>query len=88
MSVTPAGFGRLARSLLGMAERTAGGRIAFVLEGGYSLEALRDGVGEVLKALAGRTSPAGPLSPPSPGLSVELKEALRTFRGRWDIPAA
>ncbi len=121
MEVTPAGFGLLTASLMAMAERTAAGRVALVLEGGYDLGALRDGVREVLKTLAKRDSPppslrSGGDSPPAGGnprpasgsgggspfaggnpggaglgpsdeLRAELKEPLRTFRGKWDIPA-
>lgn len=104
MDVTPAGFGLLTASLLTMAERTAAGRLALVLEGGYDLGALRDGVREVLKTLAKRDWPRpilakrdsphseadGPL--PNEGspesLRVELEEPLRIFRGKWDIPAS
>ena len=113
MAVTPAGFGLLTASLMAMAERTAAGRLALVLEGGYDLRTLRDGVREVLKTLAKRDSPHsaadGPLpnegsplprpgsgrsegQPPcggqSPSLRVELEDPLRTFRRKWDIPAA
>ncbi|MCK7483938.1 MAG: hypothetical protein M0C28_48360 [Candidatus Moduliflexus flocculans] len=59
MAVTSAGFGRLAASLAAMAERTAGGRLALVLEGGYDLAAMREGVAEVLRALD-RSGRAGP----------------------------
>jgi acetoin utilization deacetylase AcuC-like enzyme len=89
MEVTPAGFGRLTEALLAMAERTAGGRLALVLEGGYDLKALSDGVREVLKAMAGEAGPSGGgprPAQPTPPLRVELEEALVTFRGRWDIP--
>ncbi len=58
MEVTADGFGLLTASLMAMAERTASGRLALVLEGGYDLPALRDGVGEVLKALDGRDGPS------------------------------
>ncbi len=91
MAVTSAGFGRLAASLAAMAERTAGGRLAMVLEGGYDLAALREGVAEVLRALdrSGGPGPGpgetGP-SAISPSLRVELEEPLRTFRRKWDIP--
>jgi hypothetical protein len=95
MAVTPAGFGRMTAVLLRLAERTAGGRLAIVLEGGYDLTSLREGVREVLKALGtgpekaafGGQSP-GASGPPSPSLRIELEEALRTFRKKWDIPAA
>jgi acetoin utilization deacetylase AcuC-like enzyme len=95
MEVTPAGFGAMAAALRAMADRTAGGRLAVVLEGGYDLQALTDGVGEVLRSLADRGgssdqgAPVGrteAFGPPSPSLRVELREPLATFRSRWDIP--
>jgi len=99
MAVTPAGFGLLAASLLRMAERTASGRLAFVLEGGYNLEVLREGVRKVLKTLAQRDSPssaillAGGAPPPGPpevsgAARAELEYQLRVFRRKWDIPDA
>jgi acetoin utilization deacetylase AcuC-like enzyme len=97
MAVTPAGFGRLTGSLRAMAERTAAGRLALVLEGGYDLVSLREGVREVLAALARKdASSAGEDLPtgdgpgsksPSEALRVELREAMATFRRKWDIPA-
>jgi len=90
MDVTPAGFGRLTASLMRMADLTASGRLAVVLEGGYNLEALRAGVRAVLAALhseSKRTVPSGD-SPPSVALRVELEQPLRVFRTKWDIPAA
>jgi acetoin utilization deacetylase AcuC-like enzyme len=101
MEVTPAGFGRMTASLMAVAERTASGRLALVLEGGYDLVALRAGVGEVLKALAKRDGPPskqrgtvpsgdnpywGGDRPLSPSLRVELEEPLRTFSRKWDLP--
>jgi hypothetical protein len=65
-----------------------------VLEGGYDLGALRDGVREVLKTLARRDSPPAGERPGPGGLAasealrVELEEPLRTFRRIWDIPAS
>jgi acetoin utilization deacetylase AcuC-like enzyme len=93
MDVTPAGFGLLTSSLAAMAERTAAGRLALVLEGGYDLPALREGVREVLKALAGSDNPhASGTSredlPMSEALQIELQEPLRTFRRKWDLQAA
>jgi acetoin utilization deacetylase AcuC-like enzyme len=95
MAVTPAGFGSLTEVLLRLARRTAGGRLAIVLEGGYDLPSLREGVREVLRALGaepgkaadGEQSPL-PAASPSPSLRPELEEALRIFRKKWDIPSA
>jgi acetoin utilization deacetylase AcuC-like enzyme len=53
MDVTPAGFARMAQACRTLAEETAGGRIAAVLEGGYDLSAIVEGVDETLAALRG-----------------------------------
>jgi acetoin utilization deacetylase AcuC-like enzyme len=53
MGVTEAGFAALARSLVRIAEATAGGRCVAVLEGGYDLHAIRDGSARVLDELQG-----------------------------------
>jgi acetoin utilization deacetylase AcuC-like enzyme len=51
MDVTEKGFGAMAKRLLGLAEKFAGARIAFLLEGGYDLAALRNSVATVLNAM-------------------------------------
>jgi acetoin utilization deacetylase AcuC-like enzyme len=51
MAVTEAGFGLMAQDLLKSAAASAGSRIAFLLEGGYDLAALRASVGAVLSAM-------------------------------------
>lgn len=86
MSVTSRGFGMMAGALRAMAERSAGGRLAFVLEGGYNLETLRDGVREVLASLAAPDSPTLPEPAVSETTRVELGYALRAFRKAWNIP--
>src|SRR5512140_443257 len=86
MAVTAGGFGSLTRSLMAMASRSAAGRLALVLEGGYDLPALRDGVREVLRTLGSRgTVPVGE-APSSPSLAAELALPLQVLRKRWDIP--
>ncbi len=95
MEVTSAGFGLLTASLMAMASQTAGGRLAMVLEGGYDLTALREGVRQVLRALDGsdgrpsepsEATPSGG-HPVSNSLPFELVETLRIFRKKWAIPA-
>lgn len=51
MGVTEEGFGAMARILLSQANWFTNGRIAFLLEGGYDLAALRNSVAAVLTAL-------------------------------------
>ncbi len=56
MAVTEAGFARMARSMLAVAERCAQGRCVAVLEGGYDLAAIRDSSAAVLAQLMGATT--------------------------------
>jgi acetoin utilization deacetylase AcuC-like enzyme len=56
LQVTPAGFAAMARACQQLADETAGGRIAVVLEGGYDLDAIGDGVETVLAVLRGATA--------------------------------
>lgn len=51
MGVTEQGFGAMAERLLALADRSSRSRIAFLLEGGYDLGALKGSVATVLAAL-------------------------------------
>ncbi len=55
MDVTEKGFGAMASLLIDLAERYAGGKIAFLLEGGYDLTALKNSVFSVLQEMKGAT---------------------------------
>jgi acetoin utilization deacetylase AcuC-like enzyme len=62
MGVTEEGFAAMAKMLLEVADRCSDGRIAFLLEGGYDLAALRNSVAAVLDALRVRTSMSAQLN--------------------------
>jgi acetoin utilization deacetylase AcuC-like enzyme len=51
MAVTEAGFAAMARALLRLADESAAGKIAFLLEGGYDLSALSVSVAAVLREM-------------------------------------
>ena len=53
MQVTPEGFAALTRSIMDIAMKCCGGKVAITLEGGYDLKGLRDSVKAVLRELAG-----------------------------------
>jgi acetoin utilization deacetylase AcuC-like enzyme len=55
LQVTPAGIATMARACRRLAEETAGGRLVALLEGGYDLDAIVDGVDTVLGVLRGAT---------------------------------
>jgi acetoin utilization deacetylase AcuC-like enzyme len=61
-------FRRITRAIVELAERTAGGRVVSVLEGGYSLRALPECVGAHLEGLEGLQefrAPAAQAAPPA-----------------------
>jgi acetoin utilization deacetylase AcuC-like enzyme len=58
MGVTDEGFALMAHRLLGLADKFADGKIAFLLEGGYDLAGLRGSVAAVLAAMQSGAAPA------------------------------
>ncbi len=60
MDVSTEGFARIAGHLVNAADLLCQGRILFVLEGGYDLRAVHDGVQACLEAMAGRLVAAEP----------------------------
>ena len=61
MQVSQAGYAAMATLVRALADDVCGGRVAFVLEGGYAPSGLREGVAAVLAAWLG---PRAPLAPP------------------------
>ncbi len=67
LQLTLTGYARLAQILCQIAREACGGRLVFVLEGGYHLAALAGGVVTVLRTLLGETNlPDGLGRPPRP----------------------
>jgi acetoin utilization deacetylase AcuC-like enzyme len=64
MLLTTSGFGYLSRVLSSIAHDFCDGRIVFVLEGGYNLDALGQSVAATVAALFGADDPGDPLGPP------------------------
>ncbi len=89
LTLTLAGYDRLTRALVRMAQELCGGRIVFVLEGGYSLPALAEGVLNVAYALLGDPPANDPLPLPegarrrqqSAGSAERLLERVRAIHG-------
>lgn len=63
MQVTQSGFDEMARSVRALADDLCGGRVVFVLEGGYAPSGLQEGTGAVLDALLA-PEPAALAAPP------------------------
>lgn len=87
MKVTAEGFGRMTRHLLDLADECCNGRIAFVLEGGYHLEGLRDSVRVVLDTLlddSGKSS-VDPGEAPSPEGKAAIDKAKQIHGELWKL---
>ena len=83
MQVTGAGFTRMTRGLLSVARQHSSGRCAAVLEGGYSVEGLTEGVTCVLDEMALEKDPE-PLSTESHATPL-LNEITRIQSRFWKL---
>jgi acetoin utilization deacetylase AcuC-like enzyme len=79
MEVTGAGYEAMTRIVRALADELCGGRLVFVLEGGYSASGLEAGTAAVLDVLLREDTPAPPASLPLPahGPLPDLIERLR-----------
>ena len=78
MNVTEQGFGVMADALLELARKHAGGRVAFLLEGGYDLPALRNSVAAVLERMKSDGVSAVDARDADGGrIDVRIREVLR-----------
>ena len=78
LNMSHEGLARLANITREIAERHCHGRLALVLEGGYHLDSLSNGVHTVLRTLAGEDIPV----PPEPGIQ-EVAEAAVFHRSAF-----
>jgi len=84
MDVTAEGFGRIATHIKAAADRLCNGRVVMVLEGGYSLTGLRDGVMACLAAMNRQVK----VKPPAPVDDLPLGDAMRhlpVWREFWTL---
>jgi len=83
MEITKEGFGALAAELKAMADKLCRGRILFVLEGGYSLTGLAEGVESVLSQLSGKGKPPAVKADISAGARKEIAPVFDIHRKYW-----
>ncbi len=89
MRVTAEGYGQMTALLADIAEEVCGGRIAFVMEGGYSAEGIRQCGFKVLEALC-RPVPSHQevlhrVAADNPARLPALKKAIELQRKYWRI---
>lgn len=75
LGLSTAGFAHLSRGLTHLAEEICGGRVVFLLEGGYDAQNVANGLRASLAALTGLPAPAVPDSCPFPEPDIEARLA-------------
>ncbi len=89
MRVSAEGYGLMTALLTDIAAEVCGERIAFIMEGGYSAEGIRECGLRVLQALC-RPSPSNletlqNIAAENPGRIGALKKAIEIHSGYWDV---
>jgi acetoin utilization deacetylase AcuC-like enzyme len=79
-------YGWMTDALARIADKSAKGRLALVLEGGYDLPALEESLTDSLVTLAGAKRPPGAPSP-EPVHEAEIQRARKALREHWRVVA-
>jgi acetoin utilization deacetylase AcuC-like enzyme len=85
LAVTPAGIAAMTRALTALAEEYAQGRIVGVLEGGYDLDAIVDGVDTLLAVLRGDRRPVPLATGDGRRLDPLLERVRATHAPYWRL---
>ena len=82
MELSPEAFGWMARRLARVAAKSAKGRIALVLEGGYDLVALESGLAQAIEGIArpGASAPDLPRDPDNPDVARGRRAAAKAWK--------
>jgi acetoin utilization deacetylase AcuC-like enzyme len=82
MAVTPEGFAGLAKTIVRLAQDNCAGKVAFVLEGGYHLEGLRNCTLRTLDVLTGQDRHSIQWTG-TPSFETTLSRSRRAFGHFW-----
>jgi len=85
MRMTVDGFGAIGSVLASVARRVCRGRLLFLLEGGYDLKALTEGVQATIDGVLGRTDFTKTISKKSREFEEYRKMAARHLRDYWKL---
>jgi acetoin utilization deacetylase AcuC-like enzyme len=86
MQVSRSGYARMAQTLRAVADEICGGRVAFILEGGYAESGLYEGTSAVLDAsldAAPAALGAAPSAPPGSTLAQVVRQVAAVHRDRF-----
>lgn len=83
MQVTESGFAEMADALVAVAQRHAQGRIAFLLEGGYDLDALRGSVSQVMRRMISQPHQEIDHDVRNSRIAARIREVLQIHDRYW-----
>ncbi|MCI0420482.1 MAG: histone deacetylase [Acidobacteria bacterium] len=82
MEVTAEGFASISQTIVGLADKLCGGKVIFLLEGGYHLKGLQMSVLKSLDVLTGQKQPSRRWKPDA-SFEAVLEKSRRTFGSYW-----
>jgi len=82
MEVTPNGFAGISRTLVTLAEKLCGGKVVFLLEGGYHLKGLQESALKSLNVLTGQKGQAQSWNR-DPTFEAVLEKSRKTLGSYW-----
>lgn len=85
LRLTLGGYAHLTRELIAMADEFCGGKIAFVMEGGYDLEVIGTGMANVARCLLGDEDIADPLGKPKDDSEPDVEHVITSLREIHDL---
>lgn len=84
MRLSLTGYADLSRELIRMADQFCDGKIVFVMEGGYDLEAVGNGMANIARLLLG-DEPIDPMGLARAGSEPDISELIRLVQGLHDL---
>jgi acetoin utilization deacetylase AcuC-like enzyme len=85
MQLTPAGFTHMAARCVALADELSAGRFAAILEGGYDLQALVEGVDATLSIMRGSTHIPPPVTGDARNTDVLLAPVRAAHSSHWNL---
>jgi len=85
MGITAEGFGALTAEVMEIAQKLSQARLLIALEGGYDLQALRQGSKQTLLQLSGTADKPAIAPSPSPRLKAELEPVYKHLKSFWKL---
>lgn len=80
LNLTLEGFANMTRELIGMADELCDGRVVFVMEGGYDLEAVGHGMANVARCLLGDSDIVDEMGKPKDEREPDVEHLIRSLQ--------